>query len=172
VRAAVESDLSTTAKRVVRKADETGWVTVGVVSTFVGDGRGAVSSMLSLRGRRAGGKGGSREARSPGRFVVTFVDGAFDAAWFWTREHRTLVKGYRREDRWVIVDSSLKMPFWGGKVQQYQAHLVHDPELDEVVTWRSEQPTRERLGSLSELVGVAGGKNPRPGLLDLETTQE
>jgi hypothetical protein len=144
MRAALENDLSTTAKRVVRLAEAAHWSVVGVVSTDTGTGE----SVLSLRGQRR--VGGARQ-----RFVVLFVDGSVDGVWWATRAHRAVVKGYRREDRWATVNSSLKMQFWGGKVQQLQAHIEHDVELDEVVEWTTEHPTFVKLPNLAPLVGVA-----------------
>jgi hypothetical protein len=142
VRAAVEADLSVTAKRVVRIAEGSGWAVVGVVTTT-----GQGETFLSLRGRRG-----------DGRFVVTFLDGSVEGVYWWTRQHSTVVAGYREVEH-VTVDKA-----WSVNIGK---KLKRDTELDEVVQWETERHERVKLGSLAELVGVAGGKNPRRGLLEI-----
>lgn len=145
MRAAVEADLGVTARRVAKRAEENGWNVVGVVSSDAGTGQ----AVLTLRGRRAGG----------GRFVVLFLDGSVETVWWWTRQHRAVVKGYREVERTTRVNSY---------TVNIGKKLEHAPDLDEEVEWTTERAVPVVV-SLGALVGVASGKNPRPGLLEIDS---
>lgn len=140
MRAVTEKDLSASARRVVKGAAH--WSVVGVVST---DEEGC--EVLSLRGKRGGC-----------RFVAVFVDGGFDAAYWWTRRQRAVVKGYREVERTTKVNAY---------TLNIAKKLEHDEELDEVVTWTTQRPAFVKLPSLQALVGVAS--RDVKGLLEIGT---
>lgn len=128
MRAAVETDLGQSPRRVARLALEAGWSVVAVTSD------GPEGSALSVRGRRPGG-----------RFAVVWFDGELEGCWWWTRRHRTLVKGYRPVRKYTKVNA------WSER--QTIGRMEHDPAADEWVEWTGDRPLPVKV-ALRELVGT------------------
>lgn len=158
MRAAVEAELSVTARRVVKVATAAGWYVVAVKSS--GATPGQVEAVLTVAG-----------VRGAGRFLVEFLGGSVDAVYWWTREHVGVDKGYRREDVWVKTRYQGRVWYPGTRVESLEPRLKRDESLDTEVRWTTSMPVRTKLSTLAELVGVAGGKNPRRGLLESERAQ-